>query len=85
MNSWAGAAFSAVTRAEVQEGFALISVHLSLNQRVVIHQCAGKTESDLDFSGQCSTCALERRAYSILPFALLPFSHGSNLVYPFAN
>lgn len=85
LNRQTGAAFSAFKGAEVQEGFALISIHLSLNQRAVIHHCADKTESDLDFSGQYSSCALERRTHSILPFAHLPLSCGSNLVYPLAN
>lgn len=85
LNSQAGGAFSAVMGAEVQQGFALFSIPLSLNQRIIIAHCAGKTESDLDFSGQYSTCALERKAHSILPFAQLPLPHGSNLVYPFPN
>lgn len=49
LNSQDGAAFSAVTGAEVQEDFVLISIPLSLNQRVVIHDCVGKTESDFGF------------------------------------
>lgn len=71
LNSQAGAAFSALMGAEVQESFALISVHLSLNQKVLIHHFAGKTESDFDFLGQYSTCVLERKAHSIFPFAQL--------------